>query len=60
MRFDDAVLLARFISVQWSVKISLKMGVLEEKDGAVVSVSWPLPSGLVSSHWSASNECFQL
>ena len=28
------------------------MGVIKEKDGVVLVASWPLPSGLASSHWS--------
>ena len=50
-----AVLVAMFV-----VKFFLRMGVLEEQDGVVLGVSRLLPSGLVSSHWSISNEHFQL
>ena len=31
-------------------KISGRMGVLEIEDGAVVGVSWPLPSGPLPVH----------
>ena len=40
----------------WSVKFSLRMGILEEWDGVVLGVSWSLPSNLASGHWSTSNE----
>ena len=39
-----------------SINFSLRMGILEEQDGTVGGVSWPLPSALASGHWSASNE----
>ena len=42
------LLLALFVDFRWSVKISWIMGVLEEEDGAVVGVSWPLPSDPLS------------
>ena len=32
----------------WSVKFSWRMGILEQEDGTVVGVYWPLPSGLAS------------
>ena len=38
------------VGFRWSVKFSLRTGVLEEQDGVVFGVSWPLPS----SHWSTS------
>ena len=43
-----------------SVKFLLRTGVLEEQDGVVLRVSWPLPSDLASGHWSTSNEHFRL
>ena len=44
-----AVLLVLFLDFLWSVQISWKMGFLEEYDGGVVGVSWPLPSSLHTS-----------
>ena len=38
----------------------IENGVLEEQDGVVLGVSWPLPSGLASGNWSTSNEHFRL
>ena len=38
-----AVLLALFVGFQWLVKISWRMGLLEEQNGTVVGVFWPLP-----------------
>ena len=56
----DAALVAMFVDFQWSVKFSLRVGVLEKQDGVVLGVFWPLPSSLASGHWSTSNEHFQL
>ena len=39
---------ALFVHFRWSVNISLRRGVPEEQDVAVVGVPWPLPSGLAS------------
>ena len=39
------------VDFRWSDKISLRRGVPEEEDVAVVVVSWPLPSGLASGPW---------
>ena len=44
----------------WSVKTSLRMGAPKEQDGAVVCVSWTLPSGLSSGPFCALNTHFQL
>ena len=33
-----------FVDFQLSVKFSWRMGLLEEQEGAVVGVFWPLPS----------------
>ena len=35
------ILLALFVDFWWSVKISWRMGLLEEQDGAVMGVFWP-------------------
>ena len=43
-----AVLVALFVDFRWLVKISWRMGVLEEQDGVAVGVFWPLPSGPLS------------
>ena len=48
------------VGFHWSVKVSLRIGVLEEQDGVVLGVSWPLPADLASYHWSTSNKHFRL
>ena len=48
------------VGFQWSDKLSLIMGTLEEQDDVAFGVSWPLPSGLASIDWSTSNEHFPL
>ena len=42
-------LVSLFVDFWWLVNISLRMSVLEEQDGAAVSVSLPLFSGLASN-----------
>ena len=37
-----------FVDFRWAVKISWRMGVFEQQDGAVVGVSLPLASGPLS------------
>ena len=49
------MLVVMFVDLRWSVKFSLRTGVLEEQDGGV----WVCP-GLSLDHWSTSNEHFQL
>ena len=46
------------VGVWWSVKISWGMGILEQKDGALVCVSWTLPFSLASSPLSVLNAHF--
>ena len=46
------------VGFRWSVKISLRMGIPEEQDGAVVGVFWPLPSGLASGPLGTLNARF--
>ena len=48
------------VDLQWSVKISLRRGVPEEQDVAVVVVPWPLPSGLASGPWGVLIAHFRL
>ena len=43
------VVKAVFMDFRWSVNI-LRVGISEEQDGAVVGVSWPVPSGVASVH----------
>ena len=45
---QTVVLLALFVDFQWSGKISWRMGLLEEQDGAVVGVFLSLTSGPAS------------
>ena len=40
------VLVATFVDFRWSVKLSVRMGVLEEQNGVVFGVSCLLPSSL--------------
>ena len=44
---------AVLVDFQWSVKFTLRIGILEEQGGVILGMSWPLPSGLASGHWSA-------
>ena len=45
------VLLALFVDFRWSVEISWKMGLLEEQDGAVVSVFPSGPLSILDAHF---------
>ena len=47
-----AVILALFVDFRWSVKISWRMGDLEEQDDAVVGVFCPPPPPFQSTFWS--------
>ena len=47
------------VGFQLSVKNSWRMDVLEEQNGTVVCVSWPLRSGLASGPLSILNTLFQ-
>ena len=40
------MLVTMFVDFRWSLKFSLRIGVLEEQDGAVAVVSWLLTSCL--------------
>ena len=53
----EAVLVAMFVDFLQAVKFSLRIGILEEQDGVLLGVFWPLPSGLASG---ASSEHLQL
>ena len=50
--------MAMFMDFWWSVKFSLRMGVLEEQDVVVLGVSWLRPQLLVIGN--TSNEHFRL
>ena len=60
-----AVLVALFVDFRWasggqSKFVGVYMGVLEEQDGTVVGVLWPLPSGPASGSLGILNAHFQL
>ena len=48
------------VDFRWSVKASLRRGVPEEQDVALVGVPWPLPSGLASGPWGVLIAHFRL
>ena len=56
----SGIVCALLVDFRWSVKTSLRRGVPEEQDVALVGVPWPLPSGLASGPWGVLIAHFRL
>ena len=53
--FEATLLVTMFVDLRWSAKFSLR---IEERDEVDLGVSWPLPPGPVSGHWSIQMSTF--